>query len=463
MDSSLRLAAYVEAECDRIVQTLFDYLRIPSISSQPDHADDVRRSAEFTAQLLRDAGLEHVEVIETDGAPAVYGDWLHAGPDAPTAVVYGHHDVQPVDPLPAWTSPPFEPVIVDGECRARGAVDDKGQVLYEIEAVRGLLARDGALPCNVKFLIEGEEEVGSPHFEALLERERERLQCDVVVVSDTGMWSLDTPSVCMGMRGLVAFDIHIRTGRIDLHSGSFGGAVPNPARLAAQLAASLHDAQNRVTIPGFYDDVRALLPAEKESFDLLPFDDEQWREMAGTVTLMGEEGYSTLERIWARPTCDVVGITVGYGGAGIKTIVPAEANVKVTFRLVADQQPAVIAKAFEQWVRDTLPPWAEVATRSEGPGVAPALTAADHPAVAALRTAIGRVFGQAPLLTREGGSGPEEALGRVLDAPVLYLGVGLPDDRFHAPNERMIMDMFWKGLLSAGELWHELRAALAPS
>jgi acetylornithine deacetylase/succinyl-diaminopimelate desuccinylase-like protein len=324
------------------------------------------------------------------------------------------------------------------------------------------LQADGSLPCNVKFLIEGEEEVGSPHFEALLRAERERFACEVVVVSDTGMWSTDTPSVCMGMRGLVAFDIHIRTGRIDLHSGSFGGAVPNPAHLAARLVAALHDDQGRVTVPGFYDDVRPLLPEEKESFALLPFDAEQWREMAGTAALVGEEGYSTLERIWARPTCDVVGITVGYGGPGIKTIVPAEANVKVSFRLVADQDPAKIATAFKAFVHDVLPDWAEVSFRSEGPGVAAALTSADHPAVGALRTAIGRVFGTTPLFTREGGSGPEEALGRVLDAPVLYLGVGLPDDRFHAPNERMIMDMFWKGLLSAGELWHELRAALAP-
>jgi len=460
MERSLRLSGYIEAERDRIIETLFDYLRIPSISSQPDHAADVRRSADFTAALLYEAGLDNVEILETDGAPSVYADWLHAGDGAPTAVVYGHHDVQPVDPLDAWTSPPFEPVIVDGECRARGAVDDKGQVLYEIEAVRGLLQTEGSIPCNVKFLIEGEEEVGSPHFEALLERERERLACDVVVVSDTGMWSNDVPSFCTGMRGLVAFDVHIRTARIDLHSGSFGGAVPNPAHLAARLVAALHDDAGRVAVPGFYDDVRPLLPAEKESFERLPFDAEQWREMAGTVALVGEEGFSTLERIWARPTCDVVGITVGYGGLGIKTIVPAEANVKVSFRLVADQSPVKVADAFERWVHEVLPDWAEVRIERMG-GVAAALTPADHPAVAALRSAIGRVFGTEPLLTREGGSGPEEALARVLAAPVLYLGVGLPDDRFHAPNERMIMDMFWKGLLSAGELWHDLRATLS--
>src|SRR5581483_11723682 len=312
-----RLAAYAQAERDRIVDTLFDYLRIPSISSQPDHAADVRASAEFTAHLLQDAGLENVVVLETDGAPAVYGDWLHAGPSAPTALVYGHHDVQPVDPLDAWTSPPFEPVIVDGECRARGAVDDKGQVLYQTE---------GALPCNLKFLIEGEEEVGSPHFEALLRREVERFACDAVVVSDTGMWSQDVPSMCTGMRGLAAFDVTLRTGRIDLHSGSFGGAVPNPAHIAARLVAALHDDAGRVTIPGFYDDVLALTDEEKTSVEALPVDDDEWREMAGVVAQVGEAGYSTLERIWARPTCDVVGITSGYGGAGIKTIVPAQAN-----------------------------------------------------------------------------------------------------------------------------------------
>jgi acetylornithine deacetylase/succinyl-diaminopimelate desuccinylase-like protein len=453
----LRLSPYMDAERDRIVETLFEYLRIPSISSQPDHAGDVRASAEFTRGLLEEAGLENLAVMETDGAPSVYGDWLHAGPGAPTALVYGHHDVQPVDPLDEWTSPPFEPVIVGGECRARGAVDDKGQVLYEIEAVRGLLRTEGALPCNVKFLIEGEEEIGSPHFEALLHRERERLACDVVVVSDTGMWSQDVPSYCTAMRGLAAFDVTLRTGRIDLHSGSFGGAVPNPAHIAARLVAALHDADGRVTIPGFYDDVVALTDEEKDAFAALPHDDQSWREMAGVGALVGEAGYSTLERIWARPTCDVVGITTGYGGAGIKTIIPAQANVKVSFRLVADQDPEKIAASFERWVREQVPAYVDVAIEPEG-RVRAALTPVAHPANRALSRAIELAYGKTPLPTREGGSGPEEALGRVLAAPVLYLGVGLPDDRFHAPNERMVMDQFWRGLLAAGELWHELAA-----
>jgi len=452
----LQLSDFVDAERDRIVDTLFEWLRIPSISAHPERAADVRASAEFTAQLMLDAGLENVEILETDGLPSVYGDYIHAGPDAPVALVYGHHDVQPVDPLDQWTSPPFEPVIVDGECRARGAIDDKGQVLYEIEAVRGLLQKNDSLPSNVKFLIEGEEEIGSPNFEDLLWREREKLDCDVVVVSDTGMWSRSVPSVCVGMRGLVAFDVDLRTSTIDLHSGVFGGAVPNPAHLIADIVAALHDDTGRVTIPGFYDDVRELTEQEAHSLAALPFDEEKWKRNAGVKRLEGEQGRSVLERTWTRPTCDVVGISVGYAGDGMKTIVPAEGNVKITFRLVPDQQPAKITEAFESWLAKHIPDGVEYSVRPEGPGVAPSLTPVDHPAVGALTRAIANVWGKDPLFTREGGSGPEEALGRVFDAPVLFLGVGLPGDRFHAPNERMVMDQFWKGLLAAGELWGEL-------
>ena len=453
--SDLALAGWIEGEADRIVADLLDWLRVPSISAQPDHAADVRRSAELTAELLRRAGLEHVEVLETAGAPAVYADHLHAGPGSPTALVYGHHDVQPVDPLDEWTSPPFEPVVVDGECRARGAIDDKGQVLYQIEAVRGLLAAHGRLPVNLRFLIEGEEEVGSPHFEDLLVAERHRLACDAVVVSDTDMWAPDVPSVCVGMRGLVAFHVDVRTAAADLHSGLFGGAVPNPAHLIARLVAGLHDGDGRVAVPGFYDDVRPLTEAEEASLRQIPVDEEAWRAMAGVGRLEGEAGRSLLERIWTRPTCDVVGIDVGYTGDGIKTIVPARGSLKVTFRLVPDQRPVAVAQAFEAWLKRQVPDGTEVVVRAEG-AVAPALTPVDHPAMGALCRAVERVWGRAPLFTRIGGSGPEEALGRVLGAPVLYLGVALPDDRFHAPNERMVMDQFWKGLLAAGELWREL-------
>ena len=370
--------------------------------------------------------------------------------------MYGHHDVQPVDPIDAWRSPPFEPVIVDGECLARGAIDDKGQVLYEIEAVRGTLAETGGIPVNLKFLVEGEEEVGSPNFEALLDAERTRFACDAVVVSDTGMWAPEVPSICVGMRGLVAFDVTVRTASTDLHSGVFGGAAPNPAHLIGGIVAALHDDDWRVAIPGFYDAVRPLDPAENDSLRRLPFDEAAWRATAGVRRDDGEAGFSILERTTVRPTAEVVGIGAGYTGSGMKTIVPATGNVKITFRLVPDQQPAQIAELFTAWLRARVPAGVEVDIRPEGNGVAPLVTDVAEPAVGALGRAIERVWRAAPLFTREGGSGPEEGLGRVLGVPVLFLGVGLPGDRIHAPNERMVMDQFWKGLLAAAELWREL-------
>ena len=452
-----RLASFINAEHHRIVETLVDWLRIPSISAQPDRADDVRASAEFVAGLLDEAGLQHVTVIETPGAPSVYGDWLNAGPTAPTVLVYGHHDVQPVDPIELWQTPPFDPQFREGQCFARGAIDDKGQVLYELEAARGLLQHESRVPVNLKFLIEGEEEVGSPHFEALLEDELGRLACDLVVVSDTGMLAPDLPSTCVAMRGLVAFDVAIRTARNDLHSGMFGGAVPNAARVAAELAAALHDSRGRVTLPGFYDAVRPLTDAEAASLAAVPFGERAWMEQAGVTALDGEPGRTTLERIGSRPTAEIVGVSGGYAGDGIKTIVPATADLKVALRLVADQDPKAVGAAFEAWVAARTPPGAKVTVTREG-AVAPASTPVDHPAVGALCRVLERVWGRPPLFTREGGSGPEEALGRVLGAPVLFLGVGLPDDRIHAPNERMVMGQFWRGLVAAAELWHELGA-----
>ncbi len=454
--SELALTGYAEEEHDRILDTLFSWLRIPSISASPDHAADVRASAEFCQKLLVEGGLEHASILETGGGPAVYADWLHAGADAPTVLVYGHHDVQPVDPLADWKSPPFEPVIVDCECRARGAIDDKGQALYQIEAARGLLARRSRLPVNLKLLIEGEEEVGSPNFESLLVSEADRFSCDVVVVSDTGMISPEVPSTTVGMRGLVAFDVAVRTASIDLHSGMWGGAVANAARVVARLTSGLHDEKGRVTLPGFYDRVRDLSAAEQASLDAQPFDETDFRAAAGDVRyLEGEAGYSPLEQVGVRPTAEVVGLHSGYEGPGIKTIVPATGGFKVAFRLVPDQRPHEVDAAFRAWLKSRCPDGVQVTVTPEG-AVAPALTPLDHPAMAALSRTIELVWGRPPLFTREGGSGPEEALARVLSAPLLFLGVGLPGDRIHAPNERMVMDQFWKGLLAAGELLMEL-------
>lgn len=452
------MAEHVEGARDEILARLVEWLRIPAISADPGHTSDVRASAEWCARVMRTIGLEHVQLLETAGHPSVYGDWLHA-PGAPTVLVYGHHDVQPVDPLADWVSPPFEPTVRDGQLFARGAVDDKGQVLYHLEVIRALLARDGRLPVNLKVLVEGEEEVGSPHFEVLLERDRKLLACDVVVVSDTGMWSDTVPSMCTGMRGLVACSVEIRTASVDLHSGMYGGAVRNAAHVAADLVAALHDADGRVAIPGFYDGVEPLTDVVREQVAALPFDPAEFAAQAGGAAPYGEAGTSTLERIWVRPTAEVTGIATGYAGEGVKTIVPATATVKVTFRLVPFQDPDAVAAAFGRWVTDRTPPGVEIVVDGLGDGVAPALTPLDHPAVTAAARVIERVWGAPCRFTREGGSGPEEALGRVLDAPVVFLGVGLPDDRIHAPNERIVLDQFWKGLLATAELWFELAAA----
>jgi acetylornithine deacetylase/succinyl-diaminopimelate desuccinylase-like protein len=455
-EGSPMLGDFLAAERESVLDALAGWVRIPSIGAQPVHDRDVQGSAEWCAERMAVAGLEHVEVLSTPGHPAVYGDWLHAD-GAITALVYGHHDVQPVDPLDEWDSPPFEPSLRRGRLFGRGASDDKGQVLCHLEAIRGLLGGHGpgAVPINLKVLVEGEEEIGSPHFEALLEKRRDQLACDVVVVSDTSMWSPEVPSISTGMRGLVAFDVALRTAGRDLHSGVFGGAVPNAAHWAARLVARLHDDGGRVTLPGFYDAVRPLTPAERAGFAGLPLDETAWMATASVGCLEGEAGVPLLERLWARPTCDVTGLHSGYGGDGVKTIVPAAARLKVSFRLVADQSPEDVAAAFEAWARDQIPAGIELDVHRDI-AIGAALTPTDHPAVAALARSIRRVWGAEPVYTRSGGSGPEEALGRVLAAPVLHLGIGLTSDRIHAPNEGVDLDQFGRGVLAAGELWREL-------
>jgi acetylornithine deacetylase/succinyl-diaminopimelate desuccinylase-like protein len=456
--SSPILGDFLSAEREAVLDALASWVRIPSVGAQPVHDRDVATSAEWCAERMTAAGLEHVEILPTAGHPTVYGDWLHADA-AVTALVYGHHDVQPADPLDEWESPPFVPTLRSGRMIGRGASDDKGQVLCHLEAIRGLLGGHGpgALPVNVKVLVEGEEEIGSPHFQALLEAERERLACDVIVVSDTQMWAAHAPSISTGMRGLVAFDVHLRTAGRDLHSGVFGGAVPNAAHWASRLVAALHDRSGRVALPGFYDAVRPLGPAERAAFAALPLDEAEWAAAASVGCLEGEAGVPLLERLWARPTCDVTGLHSGYGGEGLKTIVPAAARLKVTFRLVPDQSPAEVVAAFEAWARRLIPAGVDLEIHRDA-AIAPALTPTDHPAVAALARSITRVWGAEPLYTRSGGSGPEEGLGRILAAPVLHLGIGLTSDRIHAPNEGVDLDQVGRGVLAAGELWRELAA-----
>lgn len=453
--AELALASYLERSKDRILASLLEWLEVPSVSADPERAPDVRASAEMCAGFLRDAGLSRVELLETGGPPAVYAEWLGAGPGAPTVLVYGHTDVQPPDPLDEWESPPFEPIVRGDVLAARGASDDKGQVIMQIEAARGLLSERGALPVNLKMLFESEEEVGSPHFEELLGTFREKLSADVVVVSDTTMEAPDIPTTTVGMRGLVAFDVVLRTAPADLHSGIWGGTVPNAALVAARMASALHDEHRRVTIPGFYEDVRELSPEEAASLAALPFDEAEFRAIAGVPYLEGEEARTPRERTGTRPTAELVGFHAGYGGPGMKTIVPATANFKVAMRLVPDQVPKKVEEAFRRWAQRQAPEGVEVKLTNYG-GVAPMVTPADDPSLRCLSRAMQRVWGKEPLLERSGGSGPEEALARVLGVPVISLGIALPGDHFHAPNETLSLQQLWRGLLAAGELMIEL-------
>ncbi len=461
---------YIEANSRDYFDALKEWLAIPSISGDPARIGDVRRSAEWLAARLRATGFPVAEVWETGqdgdrGLPAVFAHWPAAEPGAPTVLVYGHHDVQPVEPLDEWHSPPFQPAERDGQILARGACDDKGQVLFHDLGLRACLATgpDGprsAPPVTLKLLIEGEEESGSPNLPDLLRRERDRLACDVIVVTDTSIWAADVPSMCIGMRGLFDAQIDMTGPDLDLHSGSFGGAVPNPLHAMTALLAGLHDSRGRVTLPGFYDKVMPLSDQESELIGRLPFREKEWLASAGNSrATSGEDGYGTLERIWVRPTAEINGMWGGHTGPGGKTIIPREAHAKVSFRLVANQEPAEVEAALRQYVAAATPPGIESAVRPFGPGVRPAFSPIDAPAVTAGRRAMQRAFDREVLFTREGGSGPEADLTDILQAPLVFIGVGLDEDRIHAPNEKVEMALLLKGAEAAAYLWDELAAA----
>ena len=439
-----------------LLDDLDQWLRIPGISAQPEHVGDVQRSAEWFADAARRTGFPTVEIWTTAGLPAVYAEWPSDDPDAPVVLVYGHHDVQPVDPIELWHTDPFDPTIAGDLLRARGASDDKGQLLFHLLGLRAHLAATGrsAPAVTLKFLVEGEEESGSPNFASLLAQRRERLDCDVVVVTDTGVIAADVPSTVTGMRGLVSCTVSFHGPDLDLHSGVFGGAVPNPATEIARLVAALHDDEGRVQVPGFYDDVVELTPAERELFAKVPVDDAEFLATAKSRALTGEKGFSTLERIGARPTAEVNGLGGGYQGEGGKTIVPSDAFVKLSFRLVAAQVPARVIAGVARFVEEQTPGGITAHIEWEGPGVAPCLVPLDTPAYAALTEAISTAFDGRPVLpTREGGSGPEAALQEGLGAPLVFLGVGLPDDQIHAPNEKVNLSMLYRGAEAAALLW----------
>jgi acetylornithine deacetylase/succinyl-diaminopimelate desuccinylase-like protein len=459
-----RVRAAVESGREDFLAGLAEWLRIPSISGDPANAADVRRSAEQLAQALRDTGFPTVEVWETPGHPAVFAEWPSDDAGAPTALVYGHHDVQPVTPLELWEHPPFEPTVVGERLHGRGAADDKGQVFFHTLGVRAHLAATGRTSpaLNLKLIVEGEEESGSPHFAALLAQHRERLACDVVVVSDTSMWSREAPTVCTGMRGLTDGQVDFRGPSGDVHSGAFGGAIANPLTAMCQVLGSMHDAEGRVRIDGFYDDVVELTDDERALIAKLPYDETAWLANARSTTPYGERGFSTLERVWARPTAEVNGIWGGYIGAGHKTIVPSEAHAKVSFRLVAGQDPLEIQARFEAWLAKVVPAGIEWGMHWYGAGVRPCLTPLDHPALESVTRAMAKAFDTEILYTREGGSGPEADLQDVLEAPVVFLGVSLPDDGWHAPNEKVEIPLLLKGAEAAAHLWDDLARSLRP-
>jgi acetylornithine deacetylase/succinyl-diaminopimelate desuccinylase-like protein len=454
---------YVESNAREFIDDLKRWLAIPSISADPERHGDVRHSADWLAGHLRTAGFPVAEVWETSpgGLPAVFAEWPAADPAATVVLVYGHHDVQPVEPLDEWISPPFEPAERDGRLLARGASDDKGQVFFHSLGIRAWLATHQATapPVTIKLIVEGEEESGSEHFAALLRRERDRLACDVIVISDTSMWAADVPSMCTGMRGLASVEVTLTGPSRDLHSGSFGGGVPNPLHAMASLLAGLHDEQGRVTLPRFYDRVLPLSDTERELLARLPFAEKEWLTDAGeSGATYGEQGFSTLERIWARPTAEVNGMWGGHTGPGGKTIIPQAAHAKISFRLVADQDPADVGEALREYVHARTPDGVQ-ATVTIQPAVRPSHSPITSPAVQAGRRAMQRAFGREVLFTKEGGSGPETDLAEILNAPLVFIAVGLDSDRAHAPNESIDIALLLRGAEVSAYLWDELATA----
>lgn len=445
---------YIHRNRDRYLAELKEFLTIPSISNNPENRADMERCAAFLKDQLESIGMQKAAVFPTEGHPVVYGEWLGA-PGSPTVLFYGHYDVQPVDPLELWISGPFEPTVRDGELYARGAVDDKGQVWMNLKAAEAYLKAQGTLPVNLKLLIEGEEEVGSAHLDAFIQSHQDLLRADVALISDTPLFDRGIPSICYGLRGLAYFQLDLKGSSQDLHSGSFGGTVINPNFALAHIIGSLKDSEGRILIPGFYDDVAPMSDREKEELSRLPFDRERFRREVGAPELFGEKGYGTLERIWSRPTLEVNGLCGGFTGEGAKTVIPATAMAKISMRLVPDQDPDRIAHLFEQHLKTVTPSSVELTlTRMHGGN--PWLASIDHPAIRAASRAFEKGFGAKPVFVREGGSIPVvTTLAETLGLSTVLMGVGLPDENAHAPNERLDLGNYQTGIVSIAHFFDQ--------
>lgn len=445
---------FLRSHQDQALEDLQEFLRIASVSADHAYHDECHRAARFVHQQLASCGLT-TETVQTGGLPIVYGEWTGAA-GAPTVVIYGHYDVQPPDPLAEWITPPFEPTVRAGCLFARGATDDKGQLLTHIKSVQAWMQVHGRLPVNVKFVIEGEEEVGSNHLEHFLEARRDQLRCHVCVISDTAQYGEGLPAITYGLRGIIAVEVTLHGPRQDLHSGVFGGAVANPANVLAQLIGQLHDAHGRVQIPGFYDEVLPLSAAEREDFARLPFDEAVFCQSIGIPATAGEDDFTSLERRWARPTCDVNGLFSGYQGEGPKTIIPARATAKITCRLVPNQQPELMTARLKAFLEDRCPAGVRLDFQSYhgAPGIVCDTTS---PYLNAARAAIEAGFGQPPVLIREGGSIPVVgSFKEILGVDTLLLGWGRNSDNLHSPNEHFHLDDFHHGTLASAALWSAL-------
>lgn len=452
----IKYSDYVNGNIERFISELKEFLSFPSISTNPENKDDVQACAEYIKAHIESLGMENVKIMPTKGHPVVYGDWLNAGSDKPTILVYGHYDVQPVDPVDLWTTPPFEADIRDGNIYARGSADDKGQVFIHFKALEAHFKNSGRLPVNIKLIIEGEEEIGSINLGSFLEENKELLKCDVVVISDTAMYDKGIPAIGYALRGLCYMQVEVTGPNRDLHSGQYGGAVDNPINALANIITKLKDDKGRITIDGFYDDVQPLTDKERAEFAKLPFSDADYMNKLDVNELAGEEGYSTIERLWVRPTLDCNGIWGGFTGEGAKTVLPSKAYAKISMRLVPNQDPDKIEKLFMQYIEKIAPKSVKVKCSGLHHGK-PAMTPIDSKWIKAAFEALKQGYGKEPVFIREGGSIPiVVTFKEVLGADTVLLGFGLPDENAHSPDEHMSLENFNKGIITTSIFYDEL-------
>lgn len=449
------LDTYFSEKRETHLEELKEFLRIPSISALSAHKSDMLDAANWLAESMKKAGLENISIDETKGHPVVYADWLHAE-GKPTMLIYGHYDVQPVDPLHLWETEPFDPQVRNNKLYARGASDDKGQVYMHVKAIEALFATQGNLPVNVKFCIEGEEEIGSPNLPAYVEENKEKLAADIIVISDTGMQGPGQPAVCYGLRGLCGVQIDVKGAKGDLHSGLYGGGVQNAIHALVNLLDSFRNEEGTITVDGFYENVRPVTEEERAAYGALGFDEEALKEEIGVGELFGEKGYSHLERTWVRPTLEVNGVFGGFSGEGIKTVLPAEAGAKITCRLVPNQDPEEIVEKLKAHIEKNKPVGVEVTVTEFDKGK-PFITPFDHPAIQAAGRSYEKVYNVPTAYTRGGGSIPiVAAFDEILGLPVVLMGFGLSSENFHAPNEHFHLENFDKGLRVIGDYFHEI-------